>query len=40
VQAQNEGLAAWVSSHPDRFVAMASVALQFPDLAAQQLEDG
>ena len=40
VKAQNEGLAAWVSSHPDRFVAMASVALQHPDLAAQQLEDG
>src|SRR5215510_15090225 len=40
VRAQNEGLAAWVSSHPDRFVAMASVALQHPDLAAQQLEDG
>jgi aminocarboxymuconate-semialdehyde decarboxylase len=40
VQTQNEGLAAWVSSHPDRFVAMASVALQYPDLAAQQLEDG
>ena len=40
VQAQNEGLAKWVSQHPDRFVAMASVALQFPDLAAQQLEDG
>jgi aminocarboxymuconate-semialdehyde decarboxylase len=40
VQTQNEGLARWVSAHPDRFVAMASVALQFPDLAAQQLEDG
>ena len=40
VQAQNEGLAKWVSTHPDRFVAMASVALQHPDLAAQQLEDG
>jgi aminocarboxymuconate-semialdehyde decarboxylase len=40
VQAQNEGLAKWVTTHPDRFVAMASVALQFPDLAAQQLEDG
>jgi len=40
VQAQNEGLAKWVSAHPDRFVAMASVALQHPDLAAQQLEDG
>jgi aminocarboxymuconate-semialdehyde decarboxylase len=40
VQAQNDGLAKWVATHPDRFVAMASVALQFPDLAAQQLEDG
>jgi aminocarboxymuconate-semialdehyde decarboxylase len=40
VKAQNEGLAKWVSAHPDRFVAMTSVALQFPDLAAQQLEDG
>jgi aminocarboxymuconate-semialdehyde decarboxylase len=40
VQAQNEGLAKWVASQPDRFVAMTSVALQHPDLAAQQLEDG
>ncbi len=40
VQVQNEGLAKWVSAHPDRFVAMASVALQHPDLAAEQLEDG
>ncbi len=39
VAAQNEGLARWVASHPDRFVAMASVALQHPDLAAEQLED-
>ena len=39
VLAQNEGLAKWVVLHPDRFVAMASVALQYPDLAAQQLED-
>jgi aminocarboxymuconate-semialdehyde decarboxylase len=39
VRAQNEGLAAWVARHPDRFVAMASVALQHPDLAAEQLED-
>jgi aminocarboxymuconate-semialdehyde decarboxylase len=38
--AQNEGLAAWVKQHPDRFVAMASVPLQFPDLAAEILEDG
>jgi aminocarboxymuconate-semialdehyde decarboxylase len=40
VRAQNEGLAKWVGAHPDRFAAMASVALQFPDLAAEQLEDG
>lgn len=40
VRAQNEGLARWVSAHPDRFVAMASVALQFPEAAARQLEDG
>jgi aminocarboxymuconate-semialdehyde decarboxylase len=39
VQAQNEGLAKWVTAHPDRFVAFASVALQHPDLAAEQLED-
>ena len=39
VRAQNEGLATWVAAHPDRFVAMASVALQHPDLAAAQLED-
>jgi len=40
VRAQNEGLAAWVAKHSDRFVALASVALQHPDLAAEQLEDG
>lgn len=40
VRAQNEGLAKWVAMHPDRFVALASVALQHPDLAADQLEDG
>jgi aminocarboxymuconate-semialdehyde decarboxylase len=40
VRAQNEGLAAWVGQHRDRFVALASVALQFPELAAAQLEDG
>ena len=39
VQAQNEGLAKWVASHPDRFVALASVALQHPELAAGQLDD-
>ena len=38
--AQNEGLAAWVKQHPDRFVATATVALQHPGLAAEQLQDG
>ena len=36
---QNEKLAQLCSAQPDRFVALASVALQFPDLAAQQMED-
>jgi aminocarboxymuconate-semialdehyde decarboxylase len=40
VRAQNEGLAKWAAAHPERFVAMSSVALQHPDLAAEQLEDG
>src|SRR5205814_3822789 len=39
VQVQNEGLATWVAAHRDRFVAFASVALQHPDLAAEQLDD-
>jgi aminocarboxymuconate-semialdehyde decarboxylase len=38
--AQNEGLAKWVKMYPDRLVAMVSVPLQFPELAAQILEDG
>ena len=38
---QNEKLAAMVkATNPERFVAFASVALQFPDLAAKQLEEG
>ena len=40
VSVQNERLAEYCAAHPDRFVAFASVALQFPDLAAQQLEHG
>jgi len=36
---QNEKLAEFCAAHPDRFVAFASVALQHPDLAAQQLEE-
>jgi aminocarboxymuconate-semialdehyde decarboxylase len=40
VQLQNEKLAALCGAYPDRFVAFATVALQYPDLAAQQLEQG
>jgi aminocarboxymuconate-semialdehyde decarboxylase len=40
IQVQNEALAALCAKYPDRFVAFASVALQFPDLAAEQLEEG
>jgi aminocarboxymuconate-semialdehyde decarboxylase len=38
VSIQNERLAEYCKAYPERFVAFASVALQFPDLAAQQLE--
>jgi aminocarboxymuconate-semialdehyde decarboxylase len=37
---QNEKLAAQCKTFPDRFVAYATVALQFPDLAAENLEEG
>src|SRR5260370_42499861 len=40
IDVQNEKLAEMCKAYPGRFVASASVALQFPDLAAQQLEDG
>jgi aminocarboxymuconate-semialdehyde decarboxylase len=40
IKLQNEKLAELCASRPDRFVAFASVALQHPDLAAQQLEEG
>jgi len=39
-QLQNEKLAELCSAHPMRFVGFATVALQHPDLAAQQLEEG
>lgn len=39
IDVQNEGLAQLCAAQPDRFVALASVALQFPELAAQQMED-
>jgi aminocarboxymuconate-semialdehyde decarboxylase len=40
VQAQNEKLAAFCAAHADRFAGLATVALQHPDLAAEQLEEG
>jgi aminocarboxymuconate-semialdehyde decarboxylase len=36
--AQDEGLSTLCKAHPTRFMAMTSPSLQFPDLAAQQLE--
>lgn len=40
VKVQNEKIAQWCQAHPDRFVGMATVALQHPDLAAEQLDEG
>ena len=40
IKIQNQKLAELCASQPDRFVAFATVALQHPDLAAQQLEEG
>src|SRR5205823_3012514 len=40
IQIQNEKLAEACAANPERFVAFATVALQHPDLAAEQLEQG
>ena len=40
IKLQNEKLAQLVAAQPDRFVAFATMALQHPDLAVRQLEDG
>jgi aminocarboxymuconate-semialdehyde decarboxylase len=40
ITVQNEKLAETCAASPERFVAFASVALQHPDLAAEQLEEG
>src|SRR5438128_5564442 len=40
IKLQNEKLAELCASQPERFVAFASVALQYPDLAAEQLAEG
>src|SRR5437667_3380649 len=39
IKLQNEKLAEICAAQPDRFVGLASVALQHPDLAAEQLEN-
>ncbi len=39
VRVQNEKLAAWCAAGAGRFVGLASVALQYPELAAEQLSD-
>ncbi len=39
IKIPNEKLAEVCAAQPDRFVAFASVALQYPDLAVQQFED-
>ena len=39
IQVQNEKLAEACAANPERFVAFATVALQHPDLAAEQLEE-
>ena len=38
VQTHDEGLAKWCAAHKDRFIAFTSPALQFPDLAVEQLD--
>ena len=40
IKIQNEKLAEACAANADRFVAFASVALQYPELAAEQLEEG
>jgi len=40
IRIQNEKLAGFCGTYPDRFVAFSSVALQFPDLAVEQLVHG
>ncbi len=39
IDTQNRGLARLCAARPDRFVALATVALQHPELAAEQLDD-
>ena len=38
VRVQDEGFQSWCNQYPDRFVALSSPTVQFPDLAAEQLD--
>jgi aminocarboxymuconate-semialdehyde decarboxylase len=40
VSRQNEQIAALCAAHPDRFVGLGGLALQHPDLAVEQIEQG
>lgn len=40
VQMQNEKIAELCAAHPDRFVGLGAVALQHPDLAVEQMNQG
>jgi aminocarboxymuconate-semialdehyde decarboxylase len=40
IRIQNNKLAEFCATYPDRFVAFASVALQYPDMAVEQLTHG
>jgi aminocarboxymuconate-semialdehyde decarboxylase len=40
IKMQNEKLAVLCAAQPDRFVAFATMALQYPDLAVAQIEEG
>jgi aminocarboxymuconate-semialdehyde decarboxylase len=40
IELQNHKLVEMCAAHPERFYAYSSVALQFPELAAKQMEDG
>ena len=39
IKLQNEKLAAWCKMHPNRFAGLASVSLQHPEMAAEQLDE-
>jgi aminocarboxymuconate-semialdehyde decarboxylase len=39
IKVQNEKISQWCAKYPDRFVGMATLALQHPDLAADQLDE-